>query len=162
VGLNDMPTLLTWESPRHELKYPYPGAPAGAERATDFFVNGFLRMTFNPRPDEAVLPSLVEMKYSLEKTASSISAPAASPTRVNNVGFDIIGLTSYSSDLSNYFYTLAPTSPQVVEFPVIQAPANLGQTVHLRVVFSKIRTDFPQSPILDVTFTGALVSSTPI
>ena len=61
VGVTDLPVLLTWESPRHELKYPYPGAPAGAERATDFFVNGFLRMTFNPQPDGTVIQDFVEM-----------------------------------------------------------------------------------------------------
>lgn len=139
---------LVWESERHTLKYPYPNLPPGSDRATDFTVNGFLRMTYN------VPVAGLRVRACLVRSYAGTGASATEPVSILST---VIG----QPDPASVPYTLAPIAPQIVEFPQLQAVGNLGQSIHFRVVFTRVVGLNAPQPI-DVTFRGALLSSDPI
>lgn len=137
--------IAVWESERITLMYPYANRPVGSDRAVEFTVNGFLRMVYNtPVPIGGILEILPSLDTTYAGGAGAANEP---PTPITT--------STVQPSIASIGYTLAPIAPQVVTFPQFQNTANLGQTAFLRVVFKWGRGIAP----IDVTFTGAIVSS---
>jgi hypothetical protein len=139
---------LVWQSENHTLKYPYSNLPPGSDRATEFTVNGFLRLTYN------VPVYGVTVRACLVRSYAGGGGSATKPVAIFST---VVG----QPDPASVPYTLAPLEPQVITFPQIQAIGNLGQSMHFRVTFTRVFGLNAPQPI-DVTFRGALVSSDPI
>lgn len=153
-------TLLTWDSPVHDLKQVYPGRAKGADRATDFTVNAYLQVRFNKPLGDVALRVLAAPVIGM----SGVAGAPRPATSVNILGFPgtvtvVLAFQSLTFDgppLPDY-----GSSFQVVNLPVTQIVSNLGQSISYRVAFSRYDL-FPDPFVLDATITGAFVSSDPL
>lgn len=153
-------TLLTWTAPTHDLKQVYPGREKGADRATDFTVNAYLRITFNKPIGEVGLRIIAAPMV----TMSGVDAAPLPVVTVNVLGVPgtvtvvlaFQSLTFFGPPLPQY-----GSSFQVISLPAYQFVANLGQSVSYRIAFARYDL-FPDPLLLDATMTGAFVSSDPI
>ena len=136
-----------WNSERLDLKYPYAGRPAGSDRGSDYSVNSFLRCSFN-KP----LPNIVFSTY-YGLVVGSVGASGSQEQQPLLYSKFFLGPPAFDSP----FYTLSPLSPQVINFPVGNAIANLGQSAWIQVGFQCGLGALPFLDI-DVTFKGVIVS----
>lgn len=154
------PTLLTWTAPTHDLKQVYPGRPPGSDRATDFTVNAYLRITFNKPIGEAGLRIIAAPMV----TMSGVQASPLPAISVNMLGFPGTVVSVVGGGVLTFFGPPLPeygSSFQVISLPAYQFVANLGQSVSYRITFA--RYDLFRRPLLlDATMTGAFVSSDPV
>lgn len=153
-------TTLTWVAPTHDLKQVYPGRPPGSDRATDFTVNAYLRITFNKPIGDAALRIIAAPMV----TMSGVQASPLPAISVNALGFPGTVTVVLASQSLTFFGPPLPevgSSFQVISLPAYQFVANLGQSVSYRITFA--RYDLFRDPLLlDATMTGAFVSSDPI
>ena len=147
---------VTWKSDQHTLLYPQPGLPAGSDREPQFTVNAFMRMVFN-KPNTGLL----QVNGGAVAGYAGFGAVLGTPSSLNMLpvpGFFTAGVIAYSGPPSAIF----GSSFRTINFIQSSLTANLGQSVFYEVSFYNGNPDSgPGSgPIeIDVTFTGALVSS---
>jgi hypothetical protein len=147
---------VTWKSDQHTLLYPQPGLPPGSDRTPQFTVNAYMRMVFN-KPNTGLL----QVNGGAVAGYAGLGAVLGTPSSMNLLpgpGTFVFGASVYSGPPAPIF----GSSFRTINFIQSSLPANLGQSIFYEVSFYNGNPDSgPGSgPIeIDVTFTGALVSS---
>ena len=158
-ALVDENQTAVWDSLQHDLMYSVAGRPKGADRSSDFTVSSFVQMRFN----KPLTPGWVlSVRGAPALTYAGIGGIERDPPPSINM-LSVPGFFAFGQDV--YFGPPLPqygSSFQIINFPAGKVLGNLGQSVLFRAAFWPRRVAGPVRCEIDVTFTGALVSSDPI
>ncbi len=150
---------VTWKSDQHTLLYPQPGLPAGSDREPQFTVNAFMRMVFN-KPNTGLL----QVNGGAVAGYAGFGAVLGTPSSLNMLPVPGTFLAFDGGLYSGPPPAIFGSSFRTVNFIQSSLTANLGQSVFYEVSFYNANPRRGPPPLsgpieIDVTFTGALVSS---